>query len=127
MGFGNQFAVQKSSTRRVACGPRPAVSNCNKSSTENIGKKRYSGLRQYRFLFGSSFRFGGKGVAATLWTDAAGRNEKLATQGEKGTSRTDELHHERGAPSIVLCSLANKQLPGAAVSLIRIYMMEQCG
>ncbi len=58
MGFGNQFAVQKSSTRRVACGPRPAVSNCNKSSTESIGQKRYSGLRQYRFLF-DSFRFGG--------------------------------------------------------------------
>jgi hypothetical protein len=34
------------------------VSNCNKSSTESIGEKRYSGLRQYRFLFGS-FRFGG--------------------------------------------------------------------
>ena len=36
-----------------------------------------------------------KEVAVTLRTDAAVRNEKLATQGEKGTSRTDELHQER--------------------------------
>jgi hypothetical protein len=31
-----------------------------------------------------------KEVAAALWTDAVGRNEKLAAQGEKGTSRTDD-------------------------------------